>query len=155
MAGSYRSQLASNSWHKGRVPIEKCPHGGSSQSVAQANWVGEYVQRLVCFVNIRSSLHENIVFSVCVRMGNVAYIIFIMWNSISGLDAWYHFRLNISCGVAVTVRGHQKTQTCMQEYASAGKLLSMFELLNGCTFCKKLWAFSPLPPLSYMFKALH
>ena len=41
-------------------------------------------------------------------MGNAAYIIFIMWNSISGLDAWYHFRFNISCGVAVTVRSHQK-----------------------------------------------
>ena len=41
----------------------------------------------------------------------------------------------------------------MQEYASAGKVLSMFEFLNGCTFCTKLWAFSPLPPLSYTFKA--
>ena len=69
---------------------------------------GEYVQRRVCFVNIQSSLHENVVFSVCECMGNAAYIIFIMWNSISGLDACYHFRLNISCGVAVTVRSHQK-----------------------------------------------
>ena len=47
------------------------------------------------------------------------------------------------------------TQTCMQEYASAGKVLSIFELLNCCTFCTKLWAFSPLPPFSYTFKALH
>ena len=31
-----------------------------------------------------------------------------MWNSIFGLDAWYHFRLNISCGVAVMGRSHQK-----------------------------------------------
>ena len=31
-----------------------------------------------------------------------------MWNSISGLDAWYHFRFNISCGVDVTVRSHQQ-----------------------------------------------
>ena len=69
---------------------------------------GEFVQYPVCFVNIQSSLHENVVLSVCACMGNAAYIIFIMWNSISGLDAWYHFRFNISCGVAVTVRSHQK-----------------------------------------------
>ena len=49
-----------------------------------------------------------VVFSVCARMGNAAYIIFIMWNSIDGLDAWYHFLFNISCGVAVTV-SHQKS----------------------------------------------
>ena len=36
-----------------------------------------------------------------------------------------------------------RTQTCMQEYASAGKVLSIFKLLNGCTFCKKLWALCP------------
>ena len=69
---------------------------------------GEYVQRRVCFVNIQSSLHENVVFSVCACMGNAAYIIFIMWNSISSLDAWYHFRFDVSCGVAVTMSGHQK-----------------------------------------------
>ena len=63
----------------------------------------EYVQRRVCFVNVQSSLHENVVFSVCARMCSAAYVIFIMWNSISGLDACFHFRLNISCGVAVTV----------------------------------------------------
>ena len=68
----------------------------------------EYVQRSVRFVNVQSSLHENVVFSVCVGMSNAAYVISIMWNSISGLDAWYHFRLNISCGVAVTVRSYQK-----------------------------------------------
>ena len=68
----------------------------------------EYVQRRVCFVNVQSSLHENVVFSVCVRMDNAAYIIFIMWNSISGLDAWYHFWFNISCGVAVKGKGHRK-----------------------------------------------
>ena len=68
----------------------------------------EYVQHHVRFVNVQLSLPKNVVFSVCAHMGNAAYIIFIMWNSISGLDAWYHFRLNISCGVAVTVRSHQK-----------------------------------------------
>ena len=68
----------------------------------------EYVQRRVCFVNVQSALHENVVFSVCARMCNAAYVIFIMWNSISGLDACYRFRLNISCGVAVTVRSHKK-----------------------------------------------
>ena len=70
--------------------------------------VAEYVQHRVCFVNVQSSLHENVVFTVCAHMGNAAYIIFIMWNSISGLDTWYHFRFNISCGVAVKVRSHQE-----------------------------------------------
>ena len=51
---------------------------------------GEYVQRHVFFFNIQSSLHEHVGFSVCVRMGNAAYIIFIIRNSISGLDARYH-----------------------------------------------------------------
>ena len=68
----------------------------------------EYVQRRVCFVNVQSPLHENVVFSVCARMYNAGYVIFIMWDSISGIDACYHFRLNISCGVAVTVRSHKK-----------------------------------------------
>ena len=64
----------------------------------------------MCFLNVQSSLHENGVFSVCARMGNAAsnYIIFIMQNSISGLDTCYHFRLNISCGVAVMVKSHHK-----------------------------------------------
>ena len=44
----------------------------------------EYVQRRVRFVNVQSSLHENVVFSVCAHMCNAAYVIFIMWNSISG-----------------------------------------------------------------------
>ena len=68
----------------------------------------EYVQRRVCFVNVQSSWHENVVFSVCARLCSAAYVISIMWNSISGLDTCYHFRLNISCGVAVTVGGHPK-----------------------------------------------
>ena len=61
---------------------------------------GEYVQRHVCFVNIQSSLHENVVFSVCLCLGNAAYIIFIMMNSISSLHAWYHIWLNtlLCCG---------------------------------------------------------
>ena len=69
---------------------------------------GNDVQCRVCFVFLQLSLHENVVFSVCAQMGIAAYIMFIMWNSISGLDTCYHFRLNISCGVAVTVRGHPK-----------------------------------------------
>ena len=82
-------------------------NGGIWQSGISKSLV-EYVQRPVCFVNVQSSLHENVVFSVCVRMDNAAYIILIMWNSISGLEPWYHFWFNISCGVAVTVRSHQK-----------------------------------------------
>ena len=68
----------------------------------------EYVQRRVRFVYLQSSLHENVVFSVCVRMGNARFIIFIMWNSIASLDTWYHFQSNIRCGVAVKVRSHQE-----------------------------------------------
>ena len=34
-----------------------------------------------------SSLHENVVFFVCVHIGNAGCIISIIWNSISGLDA--------------------------------------------------------------------
>ena len=82
---------------------------GASTSTSKvalgAQW--EYVQRRVCFVNVQSSLHENVVFSVSALMGNAVYIIFIMWNSLSCLDASYHFRFNISCGMAVTVRSHQ------------------------------------------------
>ena len=40
--------------------------------------LAEYAQRPVCFINVQSSLHENVVFSVCASMDN-AYIIFIMW----------------------------------------------------------------------------
>ena len=46
----------------------------------------EYVQHHARFVNVQSSLPKNVVFSVCFRMGNAAYIIFIMWSSISGLN---------------------------------------------------------------------
>ena len=62
----------------------------------------------MCLVNVQSSLHENVVFSVSARTCNAAYVTFIMWNSISSLDTCYHFRLNISCGEAVTVRSHPK-----------------------------------------------
>ena len=51
---------------------------GISKSLA------EYVQRRVCFVNVQSSLLENVVFFVCACMDNAEYILFIMWNSISG-----------------------------------------------------------------------
>ena len=68
----------------------------------------EYVQHPVCFVNVQLSLHENVVFSVCARMDIAAYIIFIMWNSISGSESQNHYWFNISCGVAVTVRSHTK-----------------------------------------------
>ena len=85
-------------------------NGNTAAAVRASPKLTEYriFQRRVCIVNVQLSLHENVIVSVCVRMDNAAYIIFIMWNSISGLDAWYHFRFNISCGVAVTVRSHQK-----------------------------------------------
>ena len=47
-------------------------------------------------------------FPLCAHGPCRMYIIFILWNSISGLEAWYHFRSNISRGVAVTVRSHQE-----------------------------------------------
>ena len=72
----------------------------------------------MCFVNKQSSLHENVVGA---RMGNAAYIIFIMRNSISGLDAWYHFRLNISCGVAVMGRSHKKKSGIFLRGGEGGK----------------------------------
>ena len=53
-------------------------------------------------VNLQSSLHENVVFSVCACMCNVQC----MWNSIFGLDTWYYSRFNINCGVAVAVKIH-------------------------------------------------
>ena len=42
----------------------------------------------ICKVLHYSALHENFVFSVCSRMGNAAYIIYIIWSSISGLNTW-------------------------------------------------------------------
>ena len=66
------------------------------------------------------TLHDNVVFSVCARMDNAMYIMFIMWNFISGLDAWYHIRFNISWGVAVKGKSHH---------------LIFNHLLNSKTFC--------------------
>ena len=54
-------------------------------------------------------------------MDNAAHIICIMWNSISGLDAEYHFRFNISCGVAVMGRGHQKKSGIFVRGGEGGK----------------------------------
>ena len=87
----------------------------------------EYVLRRVL------SLHENVVISVCARsMDNAAYIIFIMWNFISGLEAWYHFRFNISCGVAVMGRSHQKKIRYLFKARGGGKkkleVFSIFEV---------------------------
>ena len=79
----------------------------------------KYLQRRVCFVNVKSSLHENVVFSVCACMCNAAYVIFIMWNSISGLDAWYHFRFNISCGLAVMEKTDEQKKRLIGARATA------------------------------------
>ena len=83
----------------------------------------------MCFVNVQLSLHENVVFSVCARVCSAVYVIFIMWNSISGLNAWYHFRFNISCGVAVPVRGHQE------------KIQVIFEGRGGTFFFERMASF--------------
>ena len=89
------------------MKFKGCFKEGRLKTDMQKYRKAEYVQRRVCFINVQSSLHTNVVFLVCARMCNAAYI-FIMWNSTSGLDACYHFRLNISCGVPVTVRSHPK-----------------------------------------------
>ena len=82
---------------------EKNDHnGGVWQSKISKSLAGCQV---LCVLR-QCMLQDNVVFSVCARMDNAAYIMFIMWNSISGEDAWYHFRFKISCGVAVTVRSH-------------------------------------------------
>ena len=62
-------------------------NGGIWQSGISTS-LAEYVQHRVCLVIVQSSLHENVIFSVCARMDNAAYIIFIMWNSISGFVVW-------------------------------------------------------------------
>ena len=90
------------------MTLSKNDHNGGIWQSGILKSLAEYVQRPVCYVNVQSSLHENVVFSVCAGMDNAAYFVFIMWNSIFGLEAWYYFRFNISCGVAVTVRSHQK-----------------------------------------------
>ena len=72
---------------------DQCFEGKKREKYRKA----ENVRRRVCLVYLQSSLHEIVVFSVCARMGNAAYII----------DTWYHFRF-ISCGVAVKVRSHQE-----------------------------------------------
>ena len=41
----------------------------------------EYVQRRMFFVNAHLSLYENVIFSVCTRMGNAAYIKLNIWNT--------------------------------------------------------------------------
>ena len=41
-------------------------NGGVWQSGISKS-LAEYVQRCVCFVNVQSFLHENVVFSVCAR----------------------------------------------------------------------------------------
>ena len=86
----------------------KNDHNGGVWQSGISKSLAEYIQHRVCLVIVQSSLHENVVFSVCARMDNAVCIISIMWNSISGLESWNHFRFNISCGVAVTVRSHQK-----------------------------------------------
>ena len=88
--------------------LRKNDRNGSIWQSEISKSLAEYFKCCVCFVNVQSSLHENVVFSVCAPMDNAAYIMFIMWNSISGLDAKYHFRFNISCGMAVMGRSHQK-----------------------------------------------
>ena len=52
-------------------------NGGIWQSGISKS-LAEYVQRSVCFVNAQSSLHENVVLSVCEHMGNAVHIIFII-----------------------------------------------------------------------------
>ena len=70
-------------WHVLGNKDKNDPNGGIWQSGISKS-LAEYVQCPVSFVNVQLSLHENVVFSVGAL--NAAYIIFIMWNSISGLE---------------------------------------------------------------------
>ena len=49
----------------------------------------------VCVLSIYSRLRMKLSSFLFVHAGNAAYIIFIMWNSISGLDTSYHFWFNM------------------------------------------------------------
>ena len=91
----------------------------------------------MCLINVELYLHENVVFSVCVHMGNAAYILFNMWNSISGLDAWYNILFKINCGVAVRVRGHQKKNQVIFK-GGEGKGVGPKNLDGRAIFCGRL-----------------
>ena len=64
--------------------------------------------RTVCASSMYSCLCMKLSSFLFAHAGNAVYIIFIMWDSISGLDTWYDFWFNISCGVVVKVRSHQE-----------------------------------------------
>ena len=66
--------------------IKKNDRNGCKWQSGISKSLEEYVQPPVFFVNVQSSFHENVVFSVCAQMCNAAYIIFIICSSISGLD---------------------------------------------------------------------
>ena len=51
-------------------------------------WHRTHLFSLEEYVNVQSSLHLNVIFFLCARMGNAACIIFIMWSSISLLNTW-------------------------------------------------------------------
>ena len=66
---------------RGGIRTKNDRNGGIGQSRISES-LAEYVQHHVYFVNVQSCLHENVIFSVCACMDNVAYIIFIIWNFI-------------------------------------------------------------------------
>ena len=57
------------------LQIKNDRNGGIWQSGISKS-LAEYVQRPVCSINVQSSLHENVVFSVCALMDNAAYVEF-------------------------------------------------------------------------------
>ena len=93
-------------------PVEKWPQRRCSR-ICPAPCVPHH-----CTVVFAWKCH---LFCLCAYMDNAAYIIFIMWNSISGLDAWYHFWFNITCGVAVMGRSHQKNSDIFLRGGEGGK----------------------------------
>ena len=52
---------------------EKNDHNGGIWQSGISESLAEYAQRLVCFVNVQLSLHENVVFSVYACVGNNTY----------------------------------------------------------------------------------
>ena len=58
--------------------LEKNDRNGGIWQSGISKSLAKYVERPVCFINVQSSLHENVVFSFCARMDNATYIIFII-----------------------------------------------------------------------------
>ena len=71
----YRVLLGRIKTHHSLLIVSKNDRNGGVWQSGISKSLAEYVQDPVCFVNVQSSLHENVVFSVCAHLDNAAYII--------------------------------------------------------------------------------